>query len=226
MGKRKFAVDAIRGLPTNWECEDIVFGPRVSLAVIDLMSIDEGGVRRLATDIAVFDQLACSSPQCIFVKGEHGSREIQNFTKKFSTAFELQANAYPRHKLDFSESYKIGLDRARVLLDGGEVFSDQHTDWTIAVVERPNDNIQCANRFVQIVPFRSFDEIYELIPINVQTVVTQLGREDLAVFTERAAHFGVCRFPRPGEGNNFDNPWDGIGLVSRLTRAVLRTDAG
>ena len=41
---------------------------------------------------------------------------------------------------------------------------------------------------------------------------------------EQAARRGACRFPVPGTGNHFDVPWDGIPLVSRLTRWVLRTD--
>jgi len=222
----KEAVNSIRGLPAHWECEDIVFGPRVSMAVIDPEAIDAGGIRRLVTDVAVFDQMACSSPQSIFVKGRRKSAEFQQFREQFCREFETVASTYPRHALDFSETYQIGLDRARMLLDGAEISRDRSTSWTVAVVDRPNDTVQCANRFVQLVPFDALDEVYPLIPRNVQTVVSLLGTDNLAEFTEIAAKLGVCRFPRPGEGNNFENPWDGNGLVSRLTRAVMRTDNG
>lgn len=220
------AVSSIRGLPTHWECEDIVFGPRVSMAVVDPAVIDAGGIRRLATDVVVFDQMACSSPQSIFVKARRNSKEFQSFRDRFSREFDTLSSAYPRHALDFSETYQIGLDRARVLLDGGEISRDRSTSWTVAVVDRPNDTVQCANRFVQLIPFEALDEVFPLIPRNIQTVVSLLGTDDLAEFTEIAAKLGVCRFPRPGEGNNFENPWDGTGLVSRLTRAVMRTDNG
>ena len=219
------AVNAVRSLPAGWECEDIVFGPRVSLAVVDPETIDEKGVRRLATDTALFDQLACSSPQCIFVKAPRDSEPLKRFLDEFSRAFAAASKTYPRHPLDFSETYAIGLDRARALLEGGELARDEGTNWTVAVLDKPNDTVQCANRFVQMIPFETFDELYPLIPLNIQTVVAQLGEDDLAEFTEAAAHFGVCRFPKPGEGNSFENPWDGVGLVSRLTRSVLRTDA-
>ncbi len=219
------AVTAVRSLPVPWECEDIVFGPRASLAVIDPAAIDPKGIGRLAVDTAVFDQLACSSPQCIFVRAGRDSERFKRFRDDFSRAFADAANNYPRHPLDFSETYTIGLDRARALLEGGEIARDDGTSWTVAVLDTPNDSVQCANRFVQLIPFESFSEVYPLIPLNVQTVVTQLAADDLAEFTEQAAHFGVCRFPKPGEGNNFENPWDGVGLVSRLCRSVLRTDA-
>ena len=99
----KEAVDAIRGLPAHWECEDIVFGPRVSMAVVDPEAIDSGGIRRLVTDVAVFDQMACSSPQCIFVKGRRESPDFRQFRDQFCDQFDAIASAYPRHALDFSD---------------------------------------------------------------------------------------------------------------------------
>lgn len=220
------AVDSIRDLPASWHCEDVTFGPRFSLAVIDPEVIDAGGIRRLATDIAVFDQLACSSPQYVFVKGARGSAGFKAFLDAFNAAFAQQSRAYPRHALDFGETYRIVLDRARALLDGGEVFHDARTEWTVVAADAPNAALDCANRFVQVIPFERLEDVYPHIPRNVQTVVTRLAPADAERFTERAAHLGVCRFPAPGEGNHFENPWDGVGLVSRLTRSVVRTDAG
>lgn len=219
------AVDAIRDLPTRWHCEDVVFGPRASLAVVDPAELDEGGIRRLATDVVMFDQLACSSPQQIFVRGKRESDAFGDFIERFSTAFESQSRAYPRHPLDFSETYTINLDRTRTLLGGGRLRRDEGTRWTVAVVDTPSGHVSCANRFVQVIPFVELDEIYPHIPANVQTAVTQLDASSAEEFTERAAWLGVCRFPRPGEGNHFENPWDGVGLVSRLTRTIVRTDS-
>jgi hypothetical protein len=93
-------------------------------------------------------------------------------------------------------------------------------------LERPDPQIECVNRVVQIVPFTSLDQVYPHVPRNVQTVVMQLPVELAEEFSESAARLGVCRLPRPGEGNHFENPWDGVGLVSRLTRAVVRSEAG
>lgn len=220
------AVDAIRDLPAGWHCEDVIFGPRFSLAVVDPAFIDAGGIRRLATDVAVFDQLACSSPQHIFVKGARGSAGFTAFLEAFNAAFAQQSKTYPRHAPDFGETYRIVLDRARALLDGCDVFHDARTDWTVVAADAPSTTLDCANRFVQVIPFERVEDVYPHIPRNVQTVVTRLGPEDAEQFTEHAAHLGVCRFPAPGEGNHFENPWDGVGLVSRLTRSVVRTDPG
>ena len=219
------AVETIRSLPCRWECEDVVFGPRVSLAVVDPALMTEGLTSRLAADIVYFDQMACSSPQHVYVKGTAGRREFDAFLERFTAAFARAAESFPRHRLDFSETYQIHLDRTRAVLAGGSIQRDTGTQWTAVVVDEPRPEIVGANRFIQVIPFESFNKIYPKIPKNVQTVLTVLSESDAAEFTEKAARCGVRRFPRPGEGNNFENPWDGVPLVSRLANWVTRTDA-
>jgi hypothetical protein len=197
----------------------------MSLAVIDPEQVSERTLARLASDIAYFDQQACSSPQWVFVKGERGSEQFERTVQQFSAAFAAQARGLGRHALDFGETYRIELDRARSLMDGGVVYRDQETAWTVAVLDAPDTRVMCANRFVQVVPFTDIAAVVRLIPANIQTAVTVLGDSDAGEFFEQAARRGVCRFPRPGEGNHFENPWDGIPLLSRLTRWAVRTDA-
>jgi acyl-CoA reductase-like NAD-dependent aldehyde dehydrogenase len=221
----KEAVESVAALPARWDCETLLLGPRVSLAVVDPAVVSDRMLVRLATDVAFFDQQACSSPQVAFVKGRAGTPAFDGFVEHLAGAFAAQSRAFPRHTLDAGETYRIVLDRARVALEGGALRHDQETQWTLALLDRPDGRVACANRFLQVVPFEALDEIYEHIPGNVQTVVTALDGADTATFTEAAARCGVCRFPRPGEGNHFEDPWDGIPVVSRLVRWVVRTDA-
>ena len=217
------AVEAIRDLPARWDAETVVLGPRMSLAVVDPAEVTDRLLARLAIDVIYFDQLACSSPQWLFVRGARA--QVEQFAERLAVELDRQTRAIPRHVLDSGETYRIHLDRARVLLDGGTLYRDAGTQWTAAVVDDPQPMVTCANRFLQVVPFERFDQVHRRIPGNVQTVVTLLGADDTETFTEGAAWRGVCRFPRPGEGSHFETPWDGIPLVSRLTRWVLRTDA-
>ena len=218
------AVAGIKALPSRWECDDIALGPRVSLAVVDPALATDRMIARLATDVVYFDQLACTSPQWLFVKGTQGEAAFESFVERFSAAFADQSQAIVRHPLDWAETYRIHLDRARILLGGGSLRRDARTQWTLALVDSPNDTVACANRFLQMVPFADVRQIYPRIPTNVQTVVCLLGGEEATRFTEEASRYGVCRFPRPGEGNFFESPWDGLPMISRLTRWVLRTD--
>jgi hypothetical protein len=218
------AVEAVRAYPCRWDCEDILFGPRASMAVVDPALMDRSACKRLATDVAYFDQMACSSPQVVFVKGAAGQTGFDQFIERMKSAMETASTGISRHSLGPSETYQIQLDRARVVLSGGDVHCGQATRWTLAAVERPRGDVVCINRFVQLVPFDDFARIAEWIPRNIQTSVTALGDEDFETFTRLASQCGVCRFPAPGEGNHFETPWDGAPLVCRLVRWVTRTD--
>ena len=216
------AVQAIRSLPTDWECEDIVFGPRASMAYLDPAVLDAAAVERLATDIAMFDQMACSSPQVLFVKSQNDG--VGDFAGQLANKMSKVTGQFIRHPLDYAETYRIELDRARSLLRGAQLLRDGANQWTIVIGTAPDDSLDCINRFVQIVPVNGIDEVIPHIPKNVQTCVTRLSEAEFQEFTEQASLAGVCRFPMPGEGNNFENPWDGIGMISRLARSVVRTE--
>jgi len=132
------AIEAIAALPSRWESETIVLGPRVSLAVVDPACMSERVIGRLATDIAYFDQLACSSPQYLFVKNDSGAPSFDAFVDRFTAAFDAQARAIPRHALDLSETYQIHLDRSRVLIEGGRLSRARKTKWSVAVLDGPS----------------------------------------------------------------------------------------
>jgi len=219
------SVDAIAALPARWDCETVVFGPRVSLAVVDPALATDGTLARLVTDIVYFDQLACSSPQRVFVKGRPGHPAFDRFVDRFTAVFQQQSRATPRQPLNFSETYRIHLDRTRALLEGASVRCDEQTQWTVAISAAPIASLTCMNRFVEIVPFDDVADLGPRMPSQVQTAVTLLEGDDLERFSLIGAWRGVCRFPRPGDGNSFENPWDGVPLISRLTRWVTRTDA-
>jgi acyl-CoA reductase-like NAD-dependent aldehyde dehydrogenase len=219
------AVEAILRLPCEWDCETLVLGPRMSMAVVDPAAVTPKSLARLATDIAYFDQQACSSPQRVYVKGQPGTAAFDDLVAGLSHELSEQTRKFPRHPLDFGETYRIVLDRARVALSGGHLRQDGGTQWTVALVERAMDEVRCANRFVQVVPFQAVGEIVPEIPRNVQSAVIALDGDDTAAFTEAAAHAGVCRFPRPGQGNFFETPWDGVPVASRLVRWVVRSES-
>lgn len=216
------AVSAVRGLPARWECDDLVFGPRRSFAVVDPATVDERVLVRLANDIVYFDQLACSSPQVVFVRRTSGADTSADFAGRLSVAVEAGAARFRRHSLDWGETYLIELDRQRAILEGGQVHRDAATQWTVAVLEAPAAHISCANRFVQVVPYSSPEEIAAFMPANVQTVIVAAPEAHAREVAESLGPTGVCRFPRPGMGNNFELPWDGIAVTPRLGRWVTR----
>ena len=73
------AVLQIRSLPFPHWARIAVFGPRISVAVMDEGAWNdenerEAWCRRIARDVWQFDQQACSSPHADFLRGETASR--------------------------------------------------------------------------------------------------------------------------------------------------------
>ena len=219
----KEAIEAVRNLSSSWDCEDLILGPRTSIAVIEPRSCSTQSIQRLASDITMFDQQACSSPQLVFVQTDECNHLDEDFLQLLESALDAASKRFTRHSLDAGETYRIVLDRSRAILEGGRLKRDLGTEWTIAILPKPDLNIRCVNRFIQLIPFNAIDEIMDHIPSGIQTVVTSLNSEQHSEFTEKASHLGVCRFPTPGEGNFFESPWDGIPIASRLTRWVTRS---
>src|SRR5690606_18204956 len=74
------AVRARSRLPCRDHCETIIFGPKYSFAVFDKEYIESDIFRKsldqLAKDVAVFNQMACSSPHVMFMEKSPYSVEI------------------------------------------------------------------------------------------------------------------------------------------------------
>ncbi len=67
------AVEAIINLPRRYGTEDIVFGPKTSLAIVGAERlVDKDSARRtaaaIAADACAFDQQGCNSPHTVFVE--------------------------------------------------------------------------------------------------------------------------------------------------------------
>ena len=78
------AIESVAALPKKYACQDILFGPKLSMMVIGSDALDSDKairklIRRAATDSSVFDQFACASPHTIFVEkgGQISHRSLQ-----------------------------------------------------------------------------------------------------------------------------------------------------
>lgn len=69
------AVRAISLLPCKDHCETIIFGPKYSFAVFDKQYIESDSFKSslpmMVKDIAVFNQMACSSPCSVYGKNKY-----------------------------------------------------------------------------------------------------------------------------------------------------------
>jgi hypothetical protein len=221
------AVLAVRGLPFPHWTRFAVFGPRISIAVLDAGAwTDEQARRRwcqrLARDVWQFDQQACSSPQTLFLE-KSGGASVDEFVHELKAAFMIEEKAHPRLRADASLASTVAKARAAWIFGADArsgVFSDGPA-WTILIGDgvRIPDPVQ--GRTLTVLVADRLQEVADGLDGNMQTV--GVGMMDAAKerdFADLAARRGVDRVVKLGRMHVFDSPWDGMDLVRPMVRSV------
>ncbi len=219
------AVAAVRRLPVAEHTEDLVFGPKFSLAVIDratLADTDQAATvaRNLAREVAVFEQGACSSPQVLVLEGT--LQETAHWLDSLHTALAENQRRRPRRLLSDGIAAAVIRERARHgFRDGHRVWASSGTEHTLLAaggMDLP-EALQGRTLLVRLV-----DDLQEALPQlgpKVQTIGLAVGdARKRARFCREAARRGVSRLVPIGTMNYFETPWDGMLPVNRLVRWV------
>jgi phenylacetate-coenzyme A ligase PaaK-like adenylate-forming protein len=217
------AVRAVTSYPRLEHCEDLVFGPKYSLGVIDRATMEDSAARSEAftafvRQAVMFEQAACSSPQIIFVEARNIDLEelgglVENEMKKVCARF-------PKRAIEQFTSCQILRARANYGMRS-ETSVRASTDLTYTILlERGailRDALQSRTLYVMIV-----DDLKQIIPLlsqKIQTIgVAIADAEQRLAFGEAAALRGVARCVNPSLMNIYETPWDGLLPVNRLVR--------
>ena len=219
------SVLANRSLPFPHWCRIALFGPRISIAFIDKGVVENKSerrkvCRRLARDMWQFDQMACSSPQVLFVEDGASMEELIEGLKE---AFIEENLVHPRPDIDPSLTADITVARAEWLISDPrhKAAYPNGPNWTILVgdsVELP-DPVQGKTLFVQQIP--DLMEAALRLDGNVQTLGLALAdAEKERRLVDVACRQGVDRAVKLGRMHVFDSPWDGRELVKPMVRMV------
>ncbi len=218
------AVESIMNLPRRFGTEDVIFGPRVSLAAVGKGMLEEANevkdlAGRLARDASAFDQQGCNSPHNVFVErgGEVAPKE---FAHLLSDAMEDQARHQPLREIAPADTVRILGVRAEYAMQGEAHHSDG-MGWTVVYGEQGEGLTEpCYGRTLFIHPVDDLIQVAEYCSLKTQTVglaVSSDRRMTLAnAFTEK----GVDRCPEVGTMSLYDSPWDGLFPISRMVRWV------
>ena len=129
------AVEAIVNLPRRYGTEDIVFGPKTSLAVVGAERLgDEEAARRtaaaIAADASAFDQQGCNSPHTVFVE-RGGAVAPAAFAKLLADAMEAEARRSPLREVDPAAAMNVLGVRSEYDMRGAAYYS-RGMSWTVA----------------------------------------------------------------------------------------------
>ncbi len=218
------AVKSITGLPRRAHCEDVIFGPKYSFAVLDRGAIDSKELSRtlrfLASDIFLFDQAACTSPHVVYC--ERSSADIAAVARTLGEEMGKLAKRYPKTDIDQYIMTKIINARAEHALDpDASVVCSPENDWTILINKRPGLEEPIESRTVFVKEVESIMDVIPHITKKIQTIGCAIDdKAKLLAFADAATFRGVARCVNIGQMHLFDSPWDGMLLMSRLVNWV------
>ena len=223
--------DAVRAYRDNLPARTrvVVFGPKLSFAVVTRMGFESLGAGKcaglLAREIALWDQNACTAPQACFVEGAENAKAVANALVKELEGLEKTLPpgrigddvAVEIRKLrsiaEISEARGAGLLRA----PGTGSLS-----WTVIVDEKPGLEPSPLHRTIRIMPYRSIEEV-ENIVAPLRGYLQTLGYAGSLEEVERFSECGVQRIFELGRmhGGDIDDPHDGQYDLPQLLNLVV-----
>jgi hypothetical protein len=219
-------------LPRHEHCEDIVFGPKFSLGLVDAAararaSGDPALPRSIVRDVLLFDQAACSSPHILYVEGTLD--DARAFAGLLAAELERQTARSPKRAI--AEGTAAAILRLRTdyaLSDARDVRASppsRGVDWTVLVDADGavlSEGVQSRTLFV-----RAVGTLLDVVPIVTPQVQTVGVAVDDAALGERLAEAlapkGISRLTRFGLMNVYDQPWDGMFACERFVRWISWT---
>jgi len=216
------AMESILRLPKKHDAEDVLFGPKTSIAAIGRLALNpeetEAVALRLALDASVFEQRGCNSPRTVFVESG-GKVSPLEFAGILAAAMDKALKRIPKPPVSASEAYSVVALRNEYSLRG-EVFASPGTEWTVVYDEEKSPAPACGGRVVFVRPVGDIFEVAGFIGPGTQTLGLQIDDERRIPFAEKAAAAGISRMTQIGKMSLFDYPWDGLFPMDRFVRWV------
>lgn len=217
----KEAVETVSNYPAMIDCETMIFGPKISFAVIareSLTSEHEAKklARKLSVDVSVFDQTGCASPHNLFIE-KGGAVSPERFCEILADSFPKTEMQIPKPAVSTEQISEIHSIRG-VYDFKGKSWGSASMSWTILMDDENVLNRPVYSRVIFVHPVESIDEALEHTNDTVQTIGISAPIEKALSFADGATKKGVARLPMIGRMLNFEMPWDGIFLMDRLVR--------
>lgn len=217
----KEAVETVYNYPAMIDCETVIFGPKISFAVIakeSLSSEQEAKklARKLTVDVSVFDQTGCASPHNLFIE-RGGIISPERFCEILSDIFPKTEVQIPKPTVSTEQISEIHSIRG-VYDFKGKSWGSPNMSWTILFGDQNELNRPVYSRVIFVHPVKNIEDSLQHVEDYVQTIGISAPTERAMEFADKATAKGVARCPMIGRMLNFEMPWDGLFLIDRLVR--------
>lgn len=217
----KEAVEAVAWYPSAIGCETVIFGPKLSYAVIarEALSSEQEAkklARKVSVDVSVFDQAGCASPHNLYIE-KGGEISPERFCEILAETFPKTEVQIPKPTV--SPEQVSAIHSARGIYDfKGKAWGSDTMSWTILYSENNELCKPVYSRVLMVHPVSHINDALQHIEEYIQTIGIAAPGDKAVDFAGKAAAAGVARCPQIGRMLNFEMPWDGIFLIDRLVR--------
>jgi len=217
------AVEAIINLPRRYDTEDIVFGPKLSCAIVAAERLADAETARrtaaaIAADACAFDQQGCNSPHTVFV--ERGAAIAPaDFARVLGEAMEVECRRAPLVEIDPAAAMNVLSVRTEYAMRG-EAHHSRDIQWAVVYAEEETGLAEPC--YLRTLFVRAVDDIFDAVACcspQTQTVGLAVdGRQES--LADALTVRGVERCPAVGAMRIYDAPWDGLFMMDRMVRWV------
>jgi phenylacetate-CoA ligase len=215
----------------------IVFGPRLSIAVVTAQGLAEKGTRhvaeKLASEIVLWDQNACTAPQVCFVEGK---KRAVDLGQELGASLEKMSETLPPGEMDFETAVEIRKLRTTFEMtaareEGALYESSRDLEWTVMVDTDCTIDPSPLHRTIRVIAYDSIDDVLESIEAlrgYMQTVGLTAGAGERSHLLRQLALCGALRIVEPGQMSEgeIDDPHDGAYDLPLFVNIVFARSTG
>lgn len=215
------AVETVAGYPSKYDCETVIFGPKLSFAVVSKeMLTDEQAAKKLArrvsVDVSVFDQSGCASAHNLFIE-KGGAVSPERFCQILNESMGKTEIQIPKPTM--SPEQVSAVHSIRGVYDFcGLSMGSETMSYSILLDDKDELHKPVYSRVLFVHAVDSIMQAVKHVTDDIQTIGVEATPEQAIAFAEAATPNGAVRFPQIGRMLNFEMPWDGIVLIDRLVK--------
>ena len=220
-------VSTIRQSPLAPAGTELVFPNKYSVSVFDaaawLAAGDKAAVAKdFVNDSLWFGQAACSSPRAVIWRGDAATAGAASASFWAEVRGAALAAEFPLEGADAVA--KLLAEQTAAIEIGAQVVggsADNHVRVIRPPLSRLGGAPLASAGFFEDYSIAALDDLAPHIAENWQTVVSfGIAREDWADFLGEHQPRGIARIVKPGHALNFDSLWDGVDLLTQMTRLI------
>lgn len=215
------AVETVAGYPSKYDCETVIFGPKLSFAVVskEMLSDEQAAkklARRVSVDVSVFDQSGCASAHNLFIE-KGGAVSPERFCQILNESMGKTEIQIPKPTM--SPEQVSAVHSIRGVYDFcGLSMGSETMSYSILLDDKDDLHKPVYSRVLFVHAVDSIMQAVKHVTEDIQTIGVEATPEQAVAFAEAATPMGAVRFPQIGRMLNFEMPWDGIVLIDRLVK--------